>query len=173
MFPMTVKKESGRAASSSGGKDYHLLMISSSDGRAIVVNRWGRKGQWGTGWSCKYYDDASEARSDYKEKYKQKLGRDYSEHFLNRNDTAQDLDELKKHLGRQYVATIGKTLGELVTGMDTTGLRETEPESEFAEDANGNWRKVDKQRRTLEPAKPEEPKVVDLVKQNSNWGTWG
>lgn len=171
MFPMTVKKQSGRAPSSSGGKDYHLILIVTADGRALYINRWGKAHQWGNGWLCEYYPSAFNALAAYEKKHREKLEREYREHFIDSEKVANNEAELRKILGPQYVKAIGApNWAQLVPGADVTGMKDGQHVAEWDEAAQ---RYKGRPRKLVEEV-PEPPAPVEeRVASNPNWGIWG
>jgi hypothetical protein len=174
MYPVTILKQSGRAGSRSGGKDYHLVMLITADGRALYIQRWGKARQWGHGWKCQYVADATVARAAYQQKFREKLDREYSDHFINKSVTVNDEAELRKELGHQYVAEIGAdNWRKLLPDFEVNGMKDGRPETEFVEDADGNMRIKERARKLVATPEPEPEPIADRVKSNPNWGIWG
>jgi hypothetical protein len=174
MFPMTIVKKSGRADSRSGGKDFHLILITTADGRALYINRWGKKGQWGNGWSCSHYDDADEARTAFNKKFRDKLQGEYTSHFVDKTKDVFDEVQLRKELGLQTVAAIGgPKWAQLIPGADTSGMKDGQQELEWIEGPDGKMRPKERPRKLVEDV-PEPPEPIeDRVATNPNWGIWG
>lgn len=168
MFPMTVLKQSGRAPSTSGGKDFHLILITTNDGRALYINRWGKARQWGNGWKCEHYVSASDAREAYRKKRREKLEGDYRDHIVDKSVIANDEAELRKCLGAQLVAAIGaEKWAQLLPGADTSGLKAGAVET----DENDPGLRINRR----DPKLVEQPKetVEDRIKSNPLWGMFG
>jgi hypothetical protein len=102
VFPITIEKRSGRAPSSSGGKDYHLILITTNDHRAMTIARWAKKDQWGHGWDCKTYHDPRDARRFFEEKSRAKFTGEYHRPLINGTTEARDSEELRRIVGDQY-----------------------------------------------------------------------
>ncbi len=170
MFPMTIMKRSGRAQSSSGGKDYHLVLIENADLKAIFIQRWGKARQWGNGWKLEEHPNANAARSAWTAKVKQKFNGEYTEEITSKTKIVNDLAELRKELGLQYVAKIGKALQFLIPGLDVSDLKEPEIDTEWIEQKDGTVRKRERDRKLVEL--PPEP-VEDRAQSNTQWGIWG
>jgi hypothetical protein len=170
MFPMTVLKQSGRAVT----KDYHLILITTADGRALYINRWGKKTQWGSGWKCEHYGDAGAATADYRKKYREKLGGEYTEHFIHSTKQVKDEAELRKALGHQLIQAIGgPKWAQLIPGADISGLKDGQEEVVWEQQTDGTHRPREKRRKLLEDA-PEQPEPIeDRIATNPNWGIWG
>jgi hypothetical protein len=161
---MKIFRKSGRAESSSGGKDYHLVRVETADRRGMFITRYGRKGQWGVGFEVFNFDNVEDARKAWAAKHREKLEKAYREHFIDSEKEAHSADDLGKILGPQYWTKLGPAnLTWLVPGIDTKGSRE-EPAPEFEQDANGRYRLKDRKRRLIEE-KPEE-----RAKDNALWG---
>lgn len=167
MFPMTVVKQSRRAKSSSGGKEYHLVLISSPSDRskALVIKRWGKAGKWGamdvmTG----SYD---QVRREYDEKWREKFNGEYREVVKDETKTVHDEVELRIALGPQYVATMGASnLQFLLPGADTKGVRDPD-NPEFEKRADGTWRKKERPPRIIPDP---EPTLEEQIAANPMWG---
>lgn len=177
MFPMTIVKKSGRAPSAGragSGKDYHLILITTADGRALYINRWAKKGQWGTGWLCDYYQVAADARDEFRRKHREKIEREYREILVEKEIKVLDEASLRKELGHQYVAAIGKERwAQLLPGADTSGMKDGQVDAEFELDAKGKWVRKERARKLVaEVPEPPQP-IEDRIATNPNWGTWG
>lgn len=170
MYPITVLKQSGRARSSSGGKDYHLVLIQNVNGKSLVIHRWGRARQWGNGWKLEQFDDPRDADRAYAKKYSEKMHGEYTDHFLNKNITVNDAGELQKALGHQYMKQIGKAIAHVDPSFDTTKLRDPQPETEWEKGPDGRTRVKERVRKLVEQP-PEPPE--DRAAINPLWGTWG
>jgi hypothetical protein len=170
MFPMTVLKQSGRAST----KDYHLILITTADGRALYINRWAKKSQWGSGWFCEHYADAEVARADFNKKYREKLKGEYTDHFINSTKDVHSEAELRKALGHQLIQAIGgPKWARLIPGADTSGLKDGQEEVVWVQQADGTHRPREKQRRLVEDV-PEPPEPIEeRIATNPNWGIWG
>jgi hypothetical protein len=167
MFPMTIVKQSGRAVT----KDYHLILITTADGRALYINRWAKKSQWGNGWFCEHYADAEEARTAYNKKHREKLQGEYSTHFIDSTKDVFDEAQLRKALGPQLINAIGgPKWAELLPGVDTSGMKDGQHEAQWDEGAG----RYSERARKLVAEVPEPPEPIeDRVAENSNWGIWG
>jgi hypothetical protein len=167
MFPMTIVKKSGRAVT----KDYHLILIKTADGRALYINRWGKKAQWGKGWKCEYFPDYIDARRAWDKKHREKLEGEYRTHFIDKEQIAHDEETLRKHLGNQLVAAIGaRDWALLIPGADVSGMKDGQHEAEWDEKAG---RYTERPRKLVEEA-PEPPEPIeDRIASNPNWGIWG
>lgn len=173
MFPMIVKKESGRAESSSGGKDYHLVMIQAASGRSLVIHRWAKKDQWGNGWKVEQFAAIAYAQSAYEKKWNEKLGKAYDEHFIKSERTAHDEAGLRRILGAQYWQKLGEHLLFLDPSLDIKGTR-TQPDTEYEEDKDGRIRIKQPAPKFAKPdeppAKSQEEVIEEQIKTNPNWG---
>lgn len=175
MFPISITKRSGRAESRSGGKDYHVIYLVTNDGRSMLIRRWGKKGQWGIGWKVEKYRDEKEGRRAFDWVDHNKFRREYDDIFISKSEVAKDPDDLLRILGTQYWVKLGADrLGWLSPDIDTSDLPRGVPDSEFAQDDRGNWRRVEQPRRQYDAVPvAAEPTTEELIKQNPNWGTWG
>jgi hypothetical protein len=156
IYPIHIKKQSGRANSVSGGKDYHLVLIVTAEGRSLFIKRFGKKGTWGVGFEVTRYDTVAEAEKAYQGKYNKKLGKDYSALFIDTVKTARDWAEFRKIMGEAYWNKIGAgNLEFIMPGADTTGVRE-DHSVEFEQDTNGKMRVKERPKRLI-------PDVVESV----------
>jgi hypothetical protein len=168
-------KQSGRAKSSSGGKDYHLILLQNDElDRAILIQRWAKKSQWGNGWKLTK-GTISECMAEYRKLYRAKLQGEYTDHFINKNGETNDAAEVRRVLGPQYLAAIGgKNMHFLLPDSDWQNLKQDgQAEVEWEQDEKGNWHQKEKERRLVETPAPPEPAIEERVAANSNWGTWG
>ena len=168
IYPIRVKKQSGRADSSSGGKDYHLVLVSAANGKCLFITRFGRKGTWGVGFNVARHMSLEAARRVYDQKHREKLDKAYDEILINTEVPCKDEAELRRALGIQYWSKIGKdNLEWLIPGVDASVVREETPS--FVE-AEGGAEYRPRQPRLV----PETPKKVesaeDRVKTTPVWG---
>ena len=167
IYPITVKKQSGRADSVSGGKDYHLVLITLADKRALFITRFGKKGTWGSGFQVERYDTKFDAESAYTAKHRAKLCKAYDELIIDTKQVCADWAEFRKALGEQYWNKIGAgNLEWILPGADTKGVRE-EKTKEWVVNEGGKYRLKEEPKRLV----PEVVETVeDRVKETSNWG---
>lgn len=167
MFPMAVRKVS---ATHSGPtkKEYHLVLITTPDGRGVVINRWGKARTWGS-LTVTTFDKVAEAIRAFNAKLDEKMGGEYRE---NRIDTGSkivnDLPELTTLLGNYWPEFGKKNATWLIPGVDTTHIREPK-EKKFKDLGNGRMTAVTDPPRLVE----EEPVVIDPAaeaRKNPNWG---
>jgi hypothetical protein len=166
MFPMTVIKKSARAQSVSGGKEYHLVLVLTSDsGKALYIERFGKAGKFG---SLKVQATTqSHAQSLFDKKYREKFEGEYRDHFRDDNLVINDETALKKALGTQYLAQMSPAdLKFILPGINTAGARAPE-EVEFEQQKDGTFKKKDKKPIPL----PEE--VLTPEQQIENNPMWG
>jgi hypothetical protein len=171
IFPIRVKKESGRTPPHIGNKDYHLVLIETNDERALVINRFGRARTWGQ-MQVQRNDIADNGRKFYDLKRRQKLKGDYTVEIAPLKQTfCKDAKELRAALGEQYWNNIGSGhLAWLIPGVDTKGVREDADDSVTETEAGFGKRVKEEKRRII----PEEPKVEESAEQrattNPIWG---
>ncbi len=170
-FPLHVKKESGRAESVSGGKDYHLVLICSGDeGRSILITRFGKKGTWGTGWKVQRFDDMHDALVAYNEKWVAKLGKAYKDHFLKTDTPCGDIETFRKALGPTLLKMKPEDLDWICPGIDTKDCRPAEEAGGWQTDEYGNKSFAEPKRRLVEEPKAPEVPVSAKINANPNWG---
>ena len=165
---MSVTKWSGRADSISGGKDYHCVLVETHDNRGLVIFRFGKKDQWGTGFQVEQFSSVLDARKAFDAKQREKKRGGYTETIIeNTRLGIKDESELKVALGTGYWNKIGKhNLEWLVPGADTKGVREQKG-VEWEQDAEGKWhRKEEKPRLIEEPVET----IEDRAKSDPNFG---
>ncbi|MCK1543286.1 hypothetical protein IVB12_15325 [Bradyrhizobium sp. 179] len=171
MFPMTIVKKSGRAPSTSGGKDYHLIMIKTADGRALYINRWAKAHQWGNGWICEYYPDYLDAKREWDKKHREKIEREYRDVFIDKDHIVYDEAELRKALGPQLIRAIGgPKWAQLIPTADVSGMKDGQHEAEWDERAG---RYKERPRKLLADVPEPVEAIEDRIAANPQWGTWG
>ena len=169
IYPIRVKKQSGRADSSSGGKDYHLVLISCANGRSLFVTRFGRKGTWGVGFHVEKSDSLAAAKRSYDRKWAEKLGKAYDEIIIDTEVPCKDEAELRRAIGIQYWSKIGKAnLEWLIPGIDASGVREETPVAIENEEGRFEYKEWPKRLMSNSPKKVET--AEDRVKTTPVWG---
>lgn len=168
-YPILVLKQSGRAASSSGGKDYHLVKITTAAGDTLIIHRWGKKDAWGVGLYVERHGDEFTANRAFEKKWQEKLGKEYSEHFLNKTVSCVDEIAFRKALGPYFFKMAPADLTWLVPGIDTDGAK-AQKNIEWSERANGSFEAIETVGSKLIEDVPEP--VADRVAENPSWGTW-
>lgn len=166
-YPLRVVRQSGRADSVSGGKEYHLVKIESMTGKgAIVINRWGKAGAWGTGFRVDRYDVLSDATDAYERKWREKLGGQYEDHFLDKITICNNDAELRGAIAPYLLKMKPEDIKWLSSTLSTAGARPQE-NAEWETDQFGRNKRVEPPRRLVE--EPEEP-IAARVLDNPNWG---
>lgn len=175
MFPMTIRKLSGRASSSSGGKDYHLILIRTADNRGMTIFRWAKANQWGNGWDLRCHATIGEALHAFETKRAEKIGRAYSRILVDKpHIEVGGPQELNRELGQQYWVKIGpQNLNWLSSEIPTEGMRRGADNTEYEIGPGGEVRIKQRPPIPIERVKPPEPTIEEHIKANPNWGTWG
>lgn len=174
VYPITVLKESARANSSSGGKDYHLVLVKAANGKSLVIYRWGKKDQWGSGWDVKRFDTADEAEAAFRSKHREKMGREHRNRLpISGLWECDNQLAFKARLGLQYFGQLGASnLHHIDPDMDVTGSREREV-AEWDEN-EGRAISAEERKRRAEAVKALEPKQETVEERaaetNSAWG---
>jgi len=110
-----------------GTKSYHLMLIETADNRAVFINRWGKKGQFGE-LQVKEFADVGAAWKEYERKERDKTRNGYAPEGPPRDTVANVSSELAKTIGLAVFNKMGaKAVKHLDPSFDTTGMREAEP----------------------------------------------
>jgi len=158
IYPLSVQKKSGRAGSSSGGKDYHLVLIATSDGKALFVTRFGKKDTWGVGFKVEQFNAIHDADAAFNKKLAAKLDKDYSEIIIDTLKECENEAQFRAALGEQYWNKIGPdNLKWLSEDIDTTGVKDV-----------SNYARPVTPPHVHEPIKIETP--AERAVDNPNWG---
>jgi hypothetical protein len=166
-YPVTIKKQSGRAHSSSGGKDYHLILIQTSRNNSITIFRWGKKDAWGVGFEVKRHNSRDGAESAYRAKFAEKLGGEFKDHFVDKQVICHNEDGLKKALGPYFFKMKPEDLEWLVPGIDTSGAKEQKAVV-FEQRRDGSFAATEERKLVEEAVEP----VAARILENPAWGTW-
>jgi hypothetical protein len=171
--PIVVTKRSGRAAGSgTTGKDYHIIWIQHESGRALVITRWGKSDQWGTGWNVATFNVRETAARFFTNKSKEKFEGEYRTPLKNVSKEANDLATLRRILGRQYWEKIGKSnLSFLFPDEEDFIDMNTTADETFAIDEDGNVVVVPPKTKSPEEIEAErDAEIAAKVAVNSRWG---
>jgi predicted DNA-binding WGR domain protein len=169
VYPIRVRKQSGRADSVSGGKDYHLVLIALADGRALFINRFGKRNTWGTGFHVERFETWAAADRAYQAKHREKLAKAYDEVLIDTAKQCATEGEFRKELGETYWNKIGKANLEWISpAIDTKGVRE-EKTVEFVEE-NGRMKPVETPKRLIPEAPAPVETMEDRAKSTPVWG---
>jgi len=161
-FPITIVRKSLRYRM--GNKDYHGVLLTNADKKAVLIFRWGKAGQWGQ-MKVEAFDNAEAAEREFESKLRAKEAKGYDNELLNRVDTADNVAELQSVLGASYWSNIGKkNLDHICEGAPTAGVKDEPPEP-------AEWEKVG-DRYVPKDRKPKEPTVEELAAADPEWGTW-
>ena len=165
IYPITVRKVT--LGHRQGTKEYHLALIETDDGRAVLINRWGKVGQWGQ--MAIEAGTADECGRALQQKRNEKEGRGYG-YDPTKDKTAKSLDlpSFKKVLGDGYFYKLGAHMKHLDPDADATGVREP-VESEYEDEAG---RLVHKGYQPKHTPKIVEPTPAEINAGNPDWGTW-
>jgi predicted DNA-binding WGR domain protein len=171
VYPIALRKKS--MLHRQGTKEYHQVLITNGEGKAVLIQRWGKRNTEGQ-MSVQTYDDAYQAVGMFDAKDRDKKRNGY-EHDPARDTIVECKDEaeFRKKLGHIYLHKLGvANLEHIAPGADTSNVKDPEPPPQF--DANGKVvRKGYQPKHTftdfVEPAKPT---VAEEVAQNENWGMW-
>jgi hypothetical protein len=168
---IVIRKESARAESSSGGKDYHLVLIRNNENdRALYVERYGRAGQWGAGFKV-HRGSIAECEEAYRRKYQEKMGPrgQYKEKLVSVS-VQTDLENAKLKIGVQLWPKIGQDhLEWCMPGLDASGSKQQE-DVEWEEGPDGKPRRKEK-KPLLIPDDPDQ-KMKEGIAMNKDWGAF-
>lgn len=118
-----------------GTKAYHVTLVATSYGRALVIKRWGKKSVFGEILTSRFPDIAA-GEEAYAAIISAKMKRGYSAQSKV-IETADDLDGLIKCIGRPtWMKLAAADLNHLDGSLKTNGIREPDP-PRFAE--NGTF----------------------------------
>lgn len=176
-YPITVESQS--FDHHGGTKSYHLVMIQTSDGRCLVVNRWGKKGAWGE-LEVKQFDTVPAALKRWDSKEREKTKRGYSPTTIRNKKVANDQSELTKAIGISLVNSIAPAdVTFLDPTFDTSGMREppanrTEDgelrHTKPAETRNAKFDAEELERARLEKAAAAAAAAEQAYEQHENFG---
>lgn len=165
-----LSRESKRADSSSGGKDYHLVLISNLvNNRRLLISRWAKAGQWGNGWKVEQFASEGDATRAWRKIAQAKFEGEYRETIVAPTEKYfENHEERQKALGAQYWSKLGSHLEWLIPGV---GMGDKEPEAPFYDEDAGRMRRRPKAPPVERQPEPE-PTIEDRVKENPLWGSW-
>lgn len=171
VYPIALRKKS--MLHRQGTKEYHQVLITNGEGKAVLIQRWGKRNTEGQ-MSVEAFHGTERAveKFDHKDRDKRRNG---YEHDPSRDTIVEckDETEFRKKLGHIYLHKLGPAnLEHIAPGADTSNVKDPEPPPEF--DRNG--RVV---RKGYEPkhkfdgfVEPPKPTVEQQVAENENWGLW-
>jgi len=138
-YPITVLSQ--HFNHQGGTKSYHVSLISTNDGRYVVVNRWGRTGELGQ-LKAEIHQTKSQAETAFNTKVKEKTRGGYRFNNELVKDAA-NAQELVKIIGLGVFNKMGAAaISHLDPAIDTSRMRQADPPTV---DENGN--KIDTARR--------------------------
>lgn len=110
-----------------GTKSYHLYLIQNADGKAVVINRWGKTGQLGE-LKAETYDNVPNAERAFEKKESEKSRKGYRHVGVPKNASAANPGELARQIGIPIFNKMGaKAVNHLDPGYDTSKMRDAEP----------------------------------------------
>ncbi|UIN38314.1 WGR domain-containing protein [Methylobacterium oryzae] len=171
VYPIALRKKS--MLHRQGTKEYHQVLIVNGEGRAVVIQRWGKKNAEGQmRVDAFHHSDAAVAEFESKDRDKKRNG---YEHDPARDTIVQCDDEadFRKKLGILYLSKLGPdNLEHIAPGADTTGVRTPDPQPEFDRDGKIVRKGYQPRHKFTDFVEPAGPSVADEVAHNENWGTW-
>lgn len=167
IYPISIQRRTLSFEQGRSSKEYHIIYIETAGGRALVINRWGRKGSWGQ-MQVFAFSKLTEAASYAAEKEREKIGKGYSVSAVPPVQVCADEYDFRMRLGPQYIANLNPDNLRFLLGedVDTTGVRERE-NPEFEQTPDGRWVRKEKPLNTI---KDPEPTVEEQVSRNPLWG---
>ena len=109
-----------------GTKSYHLVLIEAANGHCVVVNRWGKTGQFGE-MKIEQFDSPVKAQKAWDKKEREKTGKGYSQTGSTRERVANELVELPRVVDAMTFNKMGASnVKWLDPAFDTTGMREAD-----------------------------------------------
>lgn len=168
VYPITISKTTMGYTYGRSDKQYHVLVLHNADGRAVLINRWGKRGSWGK-LDVQQYNSDDEAYKTAQKLTGYKISsRGYTieaENTVECNDARKLIDAL----GPQYYYNIGcEALKWLDPDISVSGVKPPESLSPvFVQDKNGRW--------VPEPRPPRMPAELvptpePIVEKNPMWG---
>jgi hypothetical protein len=141
-----IKRRSGRAPSSSGGKDYHLVAVRDSiTNQGFLITRWAKAGQWGNGLKVRTTTSERELEGHFNSYVRSKFHREYREELGKSITTVDTIEELKSALGLYWASVV----------------------------KNVDWLSDDEVAApTIADPTPAAPTLEERIKENSSWGSW-
>lgn len=183
-YPALVKKWSGRAPSSTGGKDYHLTLVQTGGGGgpALVLMRWAKKNQFGHGVQVEAFPSGTAAYDFFIKKFHEK-SKQYREFLVDKTDDGLDSwTEVRDAIGVMTWSKMGQdNIRFILPDADLRGVKSSSGTPVFEKRDDGSWAAVEERRLVpgfdLEDAavgKPPEPEVApeQINKHIPGWGQW-
>jgi predicted DNA-binding WGR domain protein len=175
-YPITVESQSFNHKG--GTKSYHLMLIKTNDGRAVVINRWGKTGAFGE-MEVKEFTSIPEALKRWQAKERDKTRNGYGPIGPTKSVVAAAPAELTKAIGLATFNKMGaKAVKHLDDGWDTAGMRELDEakshDGEFKH-VNDTTRKAridpaELEAERLRMAAAERARQEAAYQENSNFG---
>jgi predicted DNA-binding WGR domain protein len=170
VYPIALRKKS--MLHRQGTKEYHQVLITNGEGRALLIQRWGRKNAEGT-MDFDTFSDSGTAVRAFDQKDREKRARGY-DHDPARDTIVECADEaeFRRKLGRMYLFKAGAANLDFISpGIDTTGVEEADP---YPFETTRDGRVV---RKGFQPkhtftdfVEPAQPSVEEQVAENELWG---
>lgn len=168
MFPMKITKTSARHRGRT--KDYHLVLITTSDGRSMVVIRFGKKDQWGQ-MKVHLFNSIADGESFFSNKRDEKMGGEYTLPITPISVVeVPALDNLQKYLSAYWPKLGATNIEWLVPGADTKGVRDPDGPSTWARQPDGSL--ADEYKPRLVPDDEVEVDMASQVARDENWGSF-
>lgn len=171
IYPIALRKKS--MLHRQGTKEYHQVLITNGEGRALLINRWGKKNTEGQ-MKVDVFQDVGQAIEmfDAKDRDKKRNGYDHDP-ARDAIVQAEDEAEFRKKLGVLYLAKLGAdNLEHIAPGADTTGVRAPDPLPEFDREGKIVRKGYQPRNKFTDFIEPAGPSVADEVAHNENWGSW-
>lgn len=170
-YPIALRKKS--MIHRQGTKEYHQVLITNGDGKALLIQRWGKRNTEGQ-MQVVAYNTTGAAVSEFDKKDRQKRSNGY-EHDSSRDTIVECADEFefRKKLGHIYLHKLGpKNLEHIAPGADTSNVVDAEEPPVF--DPNGRVvrKGYEPRHKFTDFVEPPKPTVESQVAENENWGLW-
>lgn len=124
-YPMQVRSVS--MDHTGGTKSYHLLLVTTADGRSLFVSRWGKTGAFGE-MKPETFPTSAGGEKAWDKKERQKASGGYRQHGAVRVEAVNDAGDLRRAIGIGVWGKVGAAaLKHLDPSLDTSGMREADP----------------------------------------------
>ena len=188
-FPIVVRKKS--MLHRQGTKEYHQVLVTNADDKALVIHRWGKARTEGQMKAIQFETGRGGfALFDEKDREKDAEPREFVfiNYFFSRltfTNQVGDPSGLKGvslgpignpvgPMGRLYMTmACGGNLNHVCPELDTAGVKEPEV-AEYEEIANGGFvRKGYQPKQRFDGfIEPPKPTIADKIAQDADWGSW-
>ncbi|MCP1540031.1 WGR domain-containing protein [Methylorubrum extorquens] len=173
VYPIAIRKKS--MLHRQGTKEYHQVLIVNGEGRAVLVQRWGKKNTTGQ-MKVETFERSEMAVTSFEMKDSEKRShRGGYEHDAGRDNLIEcaNAAEFAKALGPHLRFNMGAAnLLHVAPDLDVSGVKEPDPVPEFDRDGKVVRKGYQPKHVFKDFVDPAAPTVEEEVAANPNWGSW-